>query len=83
MSFLDRSTTLDVEPVRFLVLSPGGIPHDESLYTAQRALELSSAAVKRGGEVLLPDSSRKAPLPASSVCTRPAITPFRTPMVAA
>jgi nickel-dependent lactate racemase len=41
-----------VKPTRFLVVSTGGAPHDESLYTAQRALELSRAAVAEGGEVL-------------------------------
>ena len=50
---VDRTAGLVLEPQRFLVVSPGGQPHDESLYTAQRALELSSAALRPGGEVLL------------------------------
>ena len=41
-----------VDPVRFLVVSAGGHPFDESLYTSQRALELSRAALAPGGEVL-------------------------------
>jgi hypothetical protein len=53
MAAVDRLTSLAVEPVRFLVVSAGGTPHDESLYTAQRALELSRDAVLPGGEVLL------------------------------
>jgi nickel-dependent lactate racemase len=52
MQVVDRVAGLELEPVRFLVVSPGGHPHDESLYTAQRALELSRAAVRDGGEVL-------------------------------
>ena len=49
---VDRRSTLSVEPARFVVVSPGGWPHDESLYTAQRALELTSRAWRDGGEVL-------------------------------
>ena len=52
MEVVDRFSRLVVEPSRFLVVSPGGHPHDESLYTAQRALELTRAAVQSGGEVL-------------------------------
>lgn len=48
----DRFTTLEVEPTRFLVVSNGGAPYDESLYAAQRALELTRGAVLEGGEVL-------------------------------
>ncbi len=49
---VDRAASLRLTPMRFLVVSPGGHPHDESLYTAQRALELSHAALRAGGEVL-------------------------------
>ncbi len=52
MEEVDRRAGLRVAPMRYLVVSPGGSPHDESLYTAQRALELSRAAVLDGGEVL-------------------------------
>ncbi len=41
-----------VDAARYLVVSAGGHPLDESLYTAQRALELSRAALQPGGEVL-------------------------------
>lgn len=52
MDVVDEHGSFRLEPARFLVVSPGGAPHDESLYTAQRALELSQAAVAEGGEVL-------------------------------
>jgi nickel-dependent lactate racemase len=85
MAAVDRLAALELEPTRFLVVSPGGHPHDESLYTAQRALELSRAAVSDGGEVLFlarcangigPPSARENffdPLqrPLDEVCRRP------------
>lgn len=49
---VDRRAGLEIPAQRFLVVSPGGDPHDESFYTAQRALELSLAATRAGGEVL-------------------------------
>jgi len=52
MAAVDDLASLSLSPVRFLVVSAGGAPHDESLYTAQRALELSRDAVLPGGEVL-------------------------------
>ncbi|HKE01739.1 MAG TPA: lactate racemase domain-containing protein [Planctomycetota bacterium] len=52
MVFVDRETTLELEPVDRLIVSAGGHPYDESLYTAQRALELTKNAVKPGGEIL-------------------------------
>ena len=52
MEAIDRMVEVEVQPTRFLVVSPGGYPHDESLYTAQRALELTRSAVLDGGEVL-------------------------------
>jgi nickel-dependent lactate racemase len=41
-----------VNPVRRLVVSPGGYPNDMDLYIAQRALELTEQAVLDGGEIL-------------------------------
>lgn len=41
-----------VTPADIAIISPGGYPDDESLYTAQRALELTAAGVKPGGHVL-------------------------------
>ncbi len=52
IAVVDRVASIELAPQRFLVVSPGGQPHDESLYTAQRALELSRAALRDGGEVL-------------------------------
>ncbi|HET6202638.1 MAG TPA: lactate racemase domain-containing protein [Planctomycetota bacterium] len=49
---VDREAGVTVEPAEILVVSPGGYPHDESLYTAQRALELTKRAVRDGGEIL-------------------------------
>jgi len=49
---VDRLAEIAVEPARYLVVSPGGEPNDESLYTAQRALELSASASRPDGEVL-------------------------------
>lgn len=52
MQHADEHGSRAVEPARFLVVSAGGHPYDESLYMAQRALELSRTAVRAGGEVL-------------------------------
>lgn len=52
MEAVDAVAGREVEPARFLVVSAGGHPLDESLYTSQRALELSRAALLPGGEVL-------------------------------
>jgi lactate racemase len=52
IGIVDQIASLELPRLRYLVVSPGGHPHDESLYTAQRALELSSAALQPGSEVL-------------------------------
>jgi len=41
-----------VEPADIAIVTPGGFPDDESLYTSQRALELTAAGVKTDGRVL-------------------------------
>ena len=41
-----------VEPVDYMIVSPGGLPHDVDLYIAQRALELATSVVRDGGRVL-------------------------------
>ncbi len=51
-SVADEMNTHTVRPVECLIVSPGGLPNDIDLYTAQRALELTKNAVKDGGEVL-------------------------------
>jgi len=52
MTFVDRATSVTVVPSRRVIVTAGGHPLDESLYTAQRALELTKNAVAPGGEVL-------------------------------
>jgi len=49
---VDRTNTRTVKPVSRLIVSPGGLPNDVSLYIAQRALELTKNAVTAGGEIL-------------------------------
>jgi lactate racemase len=53
-SFLvtDERNIRAVIPAARLIVAPGGLSNDEDLYTAQRALELTRAAVTDGGEVL-------------------------------
>jgi nickel-dependent lactate racemase len=53
-SFLvtDERNIRDVTPATRMIVSPGGLSNDEDLYIAQRALELTRAAVLDGGEVL-------------------------------
>ena len=52
MDFVDRATSVTVAPARRVVVTAGGHPFDESLYAAQRALELTKNAVAPAGEVL-------------------------------
>lgn len=51
-TIIDERNTHKVRPVGRLVVSPGGLPNDASLYTAQRALEMTKNAVTEGGEIL-------------------------------
>ncbi len=51
-TIIDRRNTHTVRPVPRLIVSPGGLPDDSSLYIAQRALELTKNAVADGGETL-------------------------------
>ncbi len=48
----DERNIQGVIPTTRMVVSPGGLSNDEDLYIAQRALELTRAAVTDGGEVL-------------------------------
>ena len=48
----DERNIRTVTPATRLVVAPGGVPNDDDLYIAQRALELTRAAVLDGGEVL-------------------------------
>ena len=48
----DADNCFMAEPVRKMIVSPGGLPHDVDLYIAQRALELTAGVVCDGGEIL-------------------------------
>jgi len=50
---VDRLMSIEVEPADRSIVSCGGYPNDESLYMAQRALELTKSGVNRGGRILL------------------------------
>ncbi len=49
---VDERMSIRLEPAEFMVISCGGYPNDESLYIAQRALELTSQGIRNGGEIL-------------------------------
>ena len=49
---VDEIYTFKVKPAQYMVVSPGGLPEDISMYVGQRAPELTLEAVKQGGEVL-------------------------------
>jgi nickel-dependent lactate racemase len=51
-TIIDQRNTHTVTPVKRLIVSPGGLPNDTTLYIAQRALELTKSAVTDGGEIL-------------------------------
>lgn len=51
-SIIDQKNTHTVRPLTHLIVSPGGLPNDTSLYIAQRALELTKSAVADDGEIL-------------------------------
>ncbi len=51
-SLCDKWNVRQVEPAERMIVSPGGYPNDIDLYIAQRALELTKAAMAQGGEVL-------------------------------
>lgn len=67
IAHVDSADSARVEPARCLIVSPGGSPEDETLYNAQRGLELSRNGVRPGGEVLfLAECARGvAPTPAA------------------
>ncbi|MBW8036067.1 MAG: DUF2088 domain-containing protein [Planctomycetes bacterium] len=48
----DQRNAKTVEPVDYLIVSPGGLPNDVDLYISQRALELTKSGVNDGGEIL-------------------------------
>jgi nickel-dependent lactate racemase len=50
---VDELTSFKVDRVPHAIVSPGGYPQDDSLYNAQRALELTKNAMVDGAQVLL------------------------------
>lgn len=50
---IDEDASFSVTPTDHIIVSPGGLPQDESLYNAQRGLELVKNAVRDKGEILL------------------------------
>ena len=53
MMIIDKISSFRVKAAKYVVISPGGFPNDETLYTAQRGLDLIKNAILDGGEVLL------------------------------
>jgi nickel-dependent lactate racemase len=50
---IDKTASFTVPVTDHIIVSPGGNPQDESLYNAQRGLELTKNAVQDNGEILL------------------------------
>jgi nickel-dependent lactate racemase len=50
---VDRRAGVRVPTFSRVIVSPGGHPQDESLYNAQRGMELAKNCVRDGGEALL------------------------------
>ncbi|MFX1508982.1 MAG: lactate racemase domain-containing protein [Promethearchaeota archaeon] len=50
---IDESASFTVPVTDHIIVTPGGNPQDESLYNAQRGLELTKNAVRDNGEILL------------------------------
>jgi nickel-dependent lactate racemase len=49
---IDEAASFTVPRTDHIIVSPGGFPQDESLYNAQRGLELTKNAVNENGEIL-------------------------------
>ena len=63
----DQWMVATAKPADVLVVSCGGYPHDESLYIAQRALELSQPALKKGGRLVFIAECRNGIGPPASI----------------
>ncbi len=50
---IDKTASFTVPATNHIIVTPGGFPQDESLYNAQRGLELTKNAVQDKGEILL------------------------------
>jgi lactate racemase len=64
---VDRMLSIHLPPADRLIVSCGGYPNDESLYCAQRALELSKNGIRIGGEILFLAGCRNGIGPEKSV----------------
>jgi nickel-dependent lactate racemase len=64
---VDRLMSVKVDLADRLIISCGGYPNDESLYSAQRALELSKNGIRPGGEILFLAGCRNGIGPQKSV----------------
>ncbi len=49
---VDRTTSFYLNPSKYSIVSPGGYPDDETLYTSQRGLDLVNNAILDKGEIL-------------------------------
>jgi nickel-dependent lactate racemase len=67
MHAVDEKMGLRIPPSDKLIVSCGGYPNDESLYTAQRALELTKNAIRDGGDILFIAGCRNGIGPAKSI----------------
>jgi nickel-dependent lactate racemase len=64
---VDKKMGFKVSPAEKLIVSCGGYPNDESLYIAQRALELTKNALINGGEILFIAGCRNGIGPVKSI----------------
>jgi len=67
IAMVDRHCGVTVEPSRHVIVSPGGYPNDIDLYIGQRALELTSAAMADGADVLFLCACEEGAGPAHAV----------------
>ena len=52
LKVVDQTTSFYLKPRKYSIVSPGGYPDDETLYSSQRGLDLVNNAVLDKGEVL-------------------------------
>jgi len=49
---VDQTTSFYLKPSKYSIVSPGGYPDDETLYTSQRGLDLVNNAILDKGEII-------------------------------
>lgn len=52
IKIVDQTTSFELQPQKYAIVSPGGYPYDETLYAAQRGVSLTKNAVLDEGEIL-------------------------------